>query len=154
MSHPIDPLVVEAFTTAVTTTFEQLAGVVFEVAEVPDTMPRLPADFSSAYLELQRTIPGVVAIEMPPTLLATLASRSFPTADEPAAELLDDALREWLNVIAGQAKTLLKGTSYHYMLSLPQSGYHAFQMNEIESSFSIRFEASEGTMILRILLAP
>jgi hypothetical protein len=34
MKHPIDPIVVEAFTTAVKTTFEQLTNTIFENMEV------------------------------------------------------------------------------------------------------------------------
>ncbi len=147
----MDPMVVEAFTTAVKTTFEQLTNTSMEVMEISCTMESSP-DQVSAYLELQRATPGVLTIEMSPTLLAILASRYVPDSDEVTREIQEDALREWLNVIAGQAKTLLKGTQYHYLLTLPQSGQYSFSGTAKELAFSIRFEASEGIVVLRILL--
>ncbi len=151
MKHPIDPLVVEAFTTAVKTTFEQLTNTTFEALEGPNAVDS-SADHYSAYLELQRTKPGVLAIAMPPSLLVTLAGRYVPASVEVTTDMQEDALREWLNVIAGQAKTLLKGTQYHYLLSLPQSGQYLFSKVAEEPVISIRFEASEGALVLRVML--
>lgn len=151
MKHPIDPIVMEAFTTAVKTTFEQLTNTIFEGVEVPNFIEP-SADQYSAYLELQRSIPGVLAIEVPPSLLGSLAERYVPNSGEVTTDMQEDALREWLNVIAGQAKTLLKGTQYHYQLSLPRSGHYHFSKEAQDSMFSMRFVAPEGSLVLRILL--
>ena len=45
--------------------------------------------------------------------------RYLPEGTALTDEMIDDVAGEFANVIAGQAKTILKGTPYHFTLSTP-----------------------------------
>lgn len=113
------PEVVEAFTAATVTTFVELTST--------DVSPRTPALVSAtatdgdvnATIELRREPPGRLTCSFPQNVLELLAQRYLPPGASLTAEMLDDTAGEFANVIAGQAKTMLKGTGYHYMISPP-----------------------------------
>jgi CheY-specific phosphatase CheX len=56
---------------------------------------------------------------LPPVLARRLAEGYLPAGTELTEEIINDVAGELANVIAGQAKTILKGTRYHFTLSIP-----------------------------------
>jgi CheY-specific phosphatase CheX len=109
------PEVVEAFTAATVTAFQELTAT--EVAAAELGAP--PADVF-AVIALRRSAPGRLVLALPAAVLAALAGRYLPAGVALTPELLDDTAGEFANVIAGQAKTMLKGTPYHFHLAPPQ----------------------------------
>jgi CheY-specific phosphatase CheX len=147
--------VVEAFTAAVTTTFEELAGAeVFEGEPfVTGSVP--PAQGASAAIVLRRKAPGRIVLALAPAALEALATRYLPAETTLTQEILEDLAGEFLNVIAGQAKTMLKGTRYHYFLSPPIVGSAAAADWPTTDEFlAIPFTCDAGPMALYIHLPP
>jgi CheY-specific phosphatase CheX len=60
-----------------------------------------------------------MALVLPPDTARRLAETYLPAGCELTNEIIDDVTGELANVIAGQAKTILKGTPYHFALSIP-----------------------------------
>jgi CheY-specific phosphatase CheX len=113
------PEVVDAFTSATVTAFQELAGT--EVALCEPAVASLsppPADVN-AVIELRRQTPGRLICAFPSAVLEALSRRYLPPGLALTPDILDDTAGEFANVIAGQAKTMLKGTPYHYALSTP-----------------------------------
>jgi CheY-specific phosphatase CheX len=113
------PEVLEAITAATVTTFLELTST--------DVCLRMPALLSAAptasdvnaTIDLRREPPGRLTCSFPRNVLKSLAERYLPPGTSLTSEILDDTAGEFTNVIAGQAKTMLKGTEYHYTISPP-----------------------------------
>ncbi|MFM7074111.1 MAG: chemotaxis protein CheX [Planctomycetota bacterium] len=73
----------------------------------------------TAQLKLLRHHPGELRLELAEPSALKLAQRYLPPETPLAADLIDDTVGEFANVIAGQAKTMLKGTLFHFSLSTP-----------------------------------
>jgi CheY-specific phosphatase CheX len=69
---------------------------------------------------LLRDPPGTLALVLASDTAANLAARYLPTGTALSSEIIDDVAGEFANVIAGQAKTILKGTPYRFHLSTPE----------------------------------
>lgn len=150
-ARPIDALVpedlVEAFVVATTTTFEELAATIV-VPRDPFMLDRaLPLE-TVASLTLQHEPPGELLLGFPRTVLESLARRYIGDATTITDELIDDAAGEFANVIAGQAKTMLKGMASHYRLSTPVVTRTA---RESKSSFlTLVFDCEAGSFVLQV----
>jgi CheY-specific phosphatase CheX len=113
------PEVLEAITAATVTTFLELTST--------DVCLRMPAFLSAtptdgdvnATIDLRREPPGRLTCSFPQNVLESLAQRYLPPGTSLTSEILDDTAGEFTNVIAGQAKTMLKGTEHHYAISPP-----------------------------------
>jgi CheY-specific phosphatase CheX len=73
----------------------------------------------TALLKLLRHHPGELRLELAEPSALKLAQRYLPPETPLTADLIDDTVGEFANVIAGQAKTVLKGTLFHFSLSTP-----------------------------------
>jgi CheY-specific phosphatase CheX len=60
-----------------------------------------------------------MTLVLAPKTARRLAESYLPAGAELTDEIIDDVGAELVNVIAGQAKTILKETPYHYTLSIP-----------------------------------
>lgn len=118
----VAPEVVAAFTEAVVTAFGELAGTVVEPLPPRPGGAGAPAGDVFASIELRRPVPGRVLVAFPEGVLRALAERYLPAEALAAPGILEDTAGEFANVIAGQAKTALKGTAYHFLLSTPKTG--------------------------------
>jgi hypothetical protein len=134
----------EAAIAAVQTAFEELCQT--PVAAGP------PGDGASveivATIALKRTPPGTLSLVFPPAVLDALARRYLPD-EPPSDELFRDAAGEFANVVAGQLKTCLKGTPYHFDLSTPQ-----VDTGSVSSAapIAIGFECDAGLFRLVVIL--
>lgn len=117
------PVVRAAIAEAVATTFAELTDTRFRPAAADDA----PAfgEAVSAHLPLKGEQPGVVVLELPAALAETLVRRYLTPAVELTPDLIADAVGEFTNVIAGQVKTALKGTTRHFHLATPKPGLPA-----------------------------
>jgi CheY-specific phosphatase CheX len=150
-ANEIEPVVLEAFQSAVQATFEQLTQTSFDLIRVSRGAATLSPEGFCASLELLRPAPGLVSLELAPSTLTALSNRLFPDSPQLTREMQEDALREFLNVIAGQAKTALKGTPYHYHLSLPKTD--TFDSTRFPpEAFTIQFVSPDGPLLLTIFL--
>lgn len=114
--------VVAAFLAATITTFEELAQTSPVPGEVSLTRTAPPVDWVTAAIGLRRAAEGRLVVAFPRPVLVALTERYLGDGTPLTPELVDDAAGEFANVIAGQAKTMLHGTPYHYALSTPKVG--------------------------------
>lgn len=112
--------VVNAFTAAAITALQELIQV--EAFADPDPQNPLAAcagTLVAASLTLMRNVPGTMSLLMTEDTASRLAACYLPDGTALNREMVDDVAGEFANVIAGQAKTVLKGTPHHYTISTP-----------------------------------
>ncbi len=116
----LPPEVAEAFTLAVITTLHELVQI-----DVLTNFPthqgawRIDGPVVVATIPLVRNPTGSMSLVLASETAANLASRYIPAGTALTSEIIDDVVGEFANVIAGLAKTMLKGTPYHFNLSIP-----------------------------------
>ncbi len=115
----IPPEVRAAFTSASITALQELAGLEAFADEPSSIAASLPVEVVAASIRLQRPHPGHLALVLSSETASLLATRYLPAGTTLSREIIDDVAGEFANVIAGQAKTILKGTPYHFTLSTP-----------------------------------
>jgi chemotaxis protein CheX len=135
VSDQIRDELLEPFITAVCTALGEMAGtevVVRAVYQKPLPLP--PSSLSpdgergtgqegdvSAVVELRSATGGSLVLRFPERMAAALAGRILAEVREQAdADLIRDCVGEIANVVAGQAKALLAGTSHRFAFSLPK----------------------------------
>lgn len=118
-SAVLPPEVIEAFTSSTVTALEELTqlvaiptdGLANKTAQVDDAVV--------AVVRLLRPVPGTLTLVLPTDSARRLSEAYLPAGTELTDEIINDVAGELANVIAGQAKTILKGTPYHFTLSIP-----------------------------------
>lgn len=133
----------EATSAAVQTAFEELCQTPVMPAEAMQ-----PAVAVVATITLKRMPPGTLCLAFPPAVLETLARRYLPE-EPPSEDLFRDAAGEFANVVAGQLKTSLKGTPFHFDLSTPQI---ADGLPPLDDAIVLGFECDAGPFTLSIFL--
>ncbi|MFM8270963.1 MAG: chemotaxis protein CheX [Gemmata sp.] len=113
-------LVIEAFSAATVTAFEELCRTPVTPGAPAVGRSRPLPNVVTAEIDLRRAAPGRLVVAFPRPVLHALAARFLPDDVSVTPDIADDAAGEFANVIAGQAKTMLKGTVYHFNLSTPQ----------------------------------
>jgi CheY-specific phosphatase CheX len=116
----VPPEVVEAFSSAAITALQELAQVeALPVSSHQDQSTTLAEPVVAATIRLQRMPPGSMSLVLAAKTAANLAARYLPQGTTLTEEIIDDVACEFANVMAGQAKTILKGSPYHFHLSIP-----------------------------------
>jgi chemotaxis protein CheX len=121
---PASPLevpqeVTDAFSSAAITALQEL--VQLDAIAEPLTAPAAmeAKEFVCATMRLIRNVPGSMNLLLTAETAAHLAGRYLPQGTLLTKEIINDVAGEFANVIAGQAKTILKGTPHHFMISTP-----------------------------------
>lgn len=114
-----EPQVIEAFTSAAVSALQELTQVEAVVDEIPALEFFEEHPLIAAKVRLVRALPGTMTLVLSEESGLSLASRYLPSGTELTDEMIDDVAGELANVIAGQSKTILKGTPYHFGLSIP-----------------------------------
>ena len=114
----LPPEVVEAFTTAAITALQELTQTE-AYAQLSPEATEGAENFVQATLQLKRSVPGKLTLILTEDAASRLAARYLPGGTLLTKEMIDDVIGEFANVIAGQSKTMLKGTPYHFTLSTP-----------------------------------
>jgi CheY-specific phosphatase CheX len=143
---------IEAFVAATTTAFQELTNTE-TVAREPFVVDRLLTRDVNATVVLRHDPPGRLILSFPLLVLEAFVSRYVAGAATLTPELLDDAAGEFANVIAGQAKTILKGTPEHYWLSTPVVSRAAASLAHPEgaSIVTLFFDCDAGTFVLQVI---
>lgn len=162
-------LVRDAVTLATLTAFEELTQTLvnpvpadpnehsshdwaFSVARHPGEAGTLN-DFV-ALIILRRPVPGRFVLLMPRSTMETLGKRYLPSDTTLDIDLLADTAGEFANVIAGQAKTVLKATPYHFAMSPPivQRPGADTPLLDLEPEDVFTFSCDAGTFYIRLHL--
>jgi CheY-specific phosphatase CheX len=154
MAAVLPPEVVRAFNSAAITALQELAQVEASSEWLsPSTDAPMPGPIVAASVRLERPFPGMMTLFLSATSASQLAARYLPEGTVLTDELIDDVAGEFANVIAGQSKTILKGTSYHYTLSTPVVS-RAANFEQLPAGanarFAARFDSELGCLLLRI----
>jgi CheY-specific phosphatase CheX len=145
--------VVEAITAATVNAFEELCQTPV-VSDAPFFTHTAPGtDEVTAAITLQRTVPGRLLVCFPGPVLAALAGRYLAGESPLSREMADDAAGEFANVIAGQTKTMLKGTPFHFHLSPPRVGPPPQPADDAEF-LALPFDCDAGRFTVRVHLPP
>lgn len=118
-SSELPPEVMEAFTSAAVTALQELTQLVGIPTGGFANKETLVNDVVVAVLRLLRPVPGMLTLVLPTDLARRLSEAYLPAGTELTDEIINDVAGELANVIAGQAKTILKETPYHFTLSIP-----------------------------------
>lgn len=109
---------VDAFQAAAITALQELTQI--DAAPDVSAAERMPSgEVVLATIRLLRSVPGTMTLVLTTETASQLAARYLPEGTQLSDEMIDDVAGEFANVIAGQAKTILKGTSYHFTMSTP-----------------------------------
>lgn len=142
MNPTIPDEVHAALVEAVATALRELAGVECAVTD------RRPA--TDLYAALPVTNPagiGAIVLALPGATARALAGRVLAEAAvEPDAGVVCDCAGEIVNVICGQAKTLLAGTRYHFDLGTPHFGGAV----SFEAWDTLGFDSDAGPFALHV----
>jgi len=147
--------VAAVFSAAATTALQEMTSLDSFVTSLQPADIRGP--FVSASLQLQRPIPGKLTLILRAESAKDLATRYLPTGTLITEELADDVAGEFANVIAGLAKTILKGTPFHFSLSTPKvtrTELSDAAPDTAEGLLAIELDSEIGPMLLRIDLPP
>jgi CheY-specific phosphatase CheX len=147
--NPLPSAVADAFRLAAITALQELVQVeVFPEDALPE---QGSGQAVIATIELLRESPGKLSFVLSESTAAALAARYLPAGITVTAEMVDDVAGEFANVIAGQAKTMLKGTHYHFRQSTPAvTRGKPLYAGSAEPNHTIRFSTESGTIQLCI----
>jgi CheY-specific phosphatase CheX len=109
--------VADAFRQAAITALQELAQL--ETVSDGSVLEPVTGAVVIATIHLLRERPGKLELVISENTAAALAVRYLPAGTELTTEMVNDVAGEFANVIAGQAKTMLKGTPYHFRQSTP-----------------------------------
>lgn len=140
------PDLAEAGVAAVQSAFEELC----QTPVAPAGPLEFGPDAVAATIALKRNPPGTLTLAFPAAVLEALAGRYLP-AEPLSAELLNDTAGEFANVVAGQIKTMLKGTPDHFELSTPQVRP---SVKPHPAATLLPFECDAGGFTLELFLPP
>ncbi|WP_425618924.1 chemotaxis protein CheX [Anatilimnocola sp. NA78] len=143
--------VVEAFSAAAVTALREMTQLDALLAP-QDTTSELKGELVEAVMQLLRPVSGTFALVMAVDTAERLTERYLPVGTELTKEIVNDVVGEFANVIAGQAKTMLKGTPYHFLLSLPVVSRGAIAAKR--AGFAANFQTDSGQVHLFVALSP
>src|SRR5262249_27216722 len=133
-----------------------MAGTEVAVGEAYRTTLDSPWGDISAVLEIKSATGGMFVLNFPGRTAAAIAARVLADARTVVTEgLVRDCVGEIANVIAGQAKTLLTGTSHQLTFSLPRIivGDHLGYRHERNNDCTvIVFRSDVGEFAMRLAL--
>ena len=156
MGEELPAEVIETLVGATTVAMEELC----QTPVIPRAAYRagsLPSDAELvATIELKRAVPGWLAVGFPRTTARTLAQRYLADSPVPDDGLMLDAVGEFANVIAGQIKTMLKGTPYHFHLTTPRFGPESLpESHEDSTAWLVHpFATDAGEFVVCLRLSP
>jgi chemotaxis protein CheX len=111
----------ESFIKATVVALAEMASTEVTVQEVYQATLESAWGDISAVLRIKSATEGILVLSFPERTAVTIARQVIADAREQINEsLVRDCVGEIANVIAGQAKTLLGGTSHQFTFSLPQ----------------------------------
>ena len=153
-SSPLPMFVKEAFiagTLAALQELYQLEGIADPESDSADS-PISLVHAIVAQIKLLLEPPGILIVAAPVDVASRLAQRYLPEGSHISDDLIDDCIGELANVIAGQAKTALKGTPYHFMLTTPVVARHTARPNESTRAWRCTIASEAGVLAIIVQL--
>lgn len=150
---PMPGIVLEACIAATAAAMEELCQCPVMPGEVSTSSRVSMPDAIAGLITLRRSVPGSLIFACPGDVGRSLAERYLPPGEPLAEDLLADVMGEFTNVIAGQMKTILQGTPYHFHLSTPQLGRYGDLSGAI-NRMVIPFTCEYGGFAVFLDLAP
>lgn len=148
--NTLPPEVADAFRLAAITALQELVQLEGQWEDASPEFESNPAVIATMQLLGEsRQRKGRVSLALSATTGAKLAVRYLPPGTATTAEMVDDVAGEFANVIAGQAKTMLKGTPYHFQLTTPTVTRAKSPFSTTPAS-AIHFSTELGTICLLI----
>jgi CheY-specific phosphatase CheX len=111
--------VVDAFQSAAITALQELTQIEAYPDPTASQMEPSSGQVVLAAIRLLRPVPGTMTLVLAADTASQLAARYLPHGTRCSDDMIDDVAGEFANVIAGQAKTILKGSRYHFTMSTP-----------------------------------
>jgi CheY-specific phosphatase CheX len=148
----LPPEVREAFVSSTVTALQELAQLEAEADGAAAHDVAFAETGVIAVVRLLRPSPGTMTLILPADVARSIAARYLPSGTELTDEIVGDVAGELANVIAGQTKTMLKGTPYHFALSIPTVS----RRERVEGLLgeTIAFAIETGRFIVLIDLVP
>lgn len=125
-------------------------GIDVSVSPMPTNVPMLTKDWRYAQIALLRVPVGALVLGGSTETLEKLAWRFLPSEIKIDEDWIEDLLCETVNVCAGQLKTLLKETPFHFRLTTPNSV--DFYDLELESVTWFSVTTGEGELIFGVMI--
>ncbi len=147
----LDPKFVEPFVKATIAVMESMACVSAQPCDpATGTTAAVHADIVSL-MPFNGSVDGFVMISFPQALAVHIVRSMFEEAAE-SQEGVDDALRELINTISGQAQAMLAQGPYHFDIDLPHISHQAdgHELVNANQSASVPFNTSAGQFVLGI----
>ena len=143
---------IEPFTTAVSMTLREMAGVEVVVRETLRAAGAEGFADASVILQLTSGTKGWLVLSVPERTAKELTGRVLNEVGGTADDgMVRDCVGELANVIAGQAKTLLYGTPHHFTFSTP-TVLNAGSADMATGRWVIRFDSDAGVFALHLCL--
>ena len=149
--------VAKAFQSAAITALQELTQIEAYPESILPAMENMPSEEAVlAAIQLLRHVPGTMTLVLTATAASQLAVRYLPHGTQLTEELVNDVAGEFANVITGQAKTILKGTPYHFRISTPVVTRAASpaQLHHLAGASCITLLASELGRLLLVVDLP
>lgn len=147
-----------AFQSAAITALQELTQIeAYSESKLPTIKDMPSQEVVLASIQLQRQIPGTMTLVLTSKAALQLAARYLPDGVQLTEELINDVAGEFANVIAGQAKTILKGTPYHFSMSTPvvTRAESPAQMPHVTDARYVQLKAIDlGPVLLLVDLQP
>jgi chemotaxis protein CheX len=148
--------ILEAFVTAARVTLQEMVNIeLVERASYRKTSATTLAEVS-AVIGMESVNGGALVLGCSEATAAVLAGRVLAgSIEQPDPEMIRDCLGEIANVIAGQSKTMLFGTPYHFMLTTPVilSGVgQTIPRSAGTSCLVVEFGSEVGELVVQVCL--
>lgn len=134
---------IEPFVAAVGVTLRELTGI---EATPREAGPNESNDLSAV---IRMTCDGFVVLRFTLATATALAERMLDGAAPVDEEMVRDCMGELANVVAGQAKALLRGTADHFAFSTPVVGADPPGL-PIDRWREVAFDSPVGEFLLRV----
>lgn len=152
------PEVAQAFTSAAITALQELTQLEALSEGAPGVaLADLTTSIVTASLPLMRAVSGRMTLALSAVTALRIATRYLPEGTQLTEEIIDDVVGEFANVIAGQAKTILKGTPYHFTMTTPVVARtrNSSQSTDMAGSpMAISLATEAGRILVLVYLAP
>ncbi len=149
--------VTTAFQSAAITALQELTQIEACPESILPTRENMPSEgVVLATIQLLRHASGTMTLVLTAKTASQLAARYLPAGTLLTEELVDDVAGEFANVIAGQAKTILKGTTYHFGMSTPivtraASPAQFYIVSEVSCAIPVASELGRVLVLLDLL---
>lgn len=148
MRDRIPAIVVDAFTAATETMFAEMCQTVVIPRE--SFWTESVSMFDRVLAEIPMLGLGRLVLAFPAEVLNALVGRYLVGCDLATPGLVEDAAGEFANVVAGQAKTMLKGTPHHFQLATPRVGAAVAPLTGGSGILVLPFDSDAGEFSVMI----